>query len=164
MPPGPGQGQQARALEEAVRLGQHRLAPDEVGQLHRQVVGRRIKGPQRRELVGHAADDELADALRPGEVLEAVLAQVAQRRAFGQGARDQRAGRVGQDHLAAMSRAGDARRAVHVEAHVIGVRGDHALARVQAHAHPHGRIRPARRARRARAASRPPRRRPSRRW
>ena len=61
----PRQRQQAGAVEQPVGLRQHRLAPDEVGQHDRQVVGRGVKGAQRRELVGHAADHELADALRP---------------------------------------------------------------------------------------------------
>jgi hypothetical protein len=64
-------GQQLRDPRDLV------LSADEPGQLRRQIVGPRVERPRRREVLIQGLDDELMQAFRLQEVLQAVLAEVA---------------------------------------------------------------------------------------
>ena len=84
------------------------------GQVRRPVLER----AQRRELVRQPVDHELREPLRPRQVLEPVLAEVAQRDPVGQLVLDQLARRLRDQHLPAVSGRADPRGARDVEAHV----------------------------------------------
>ena len=73
---------------------------------------------------------ELVEPLRCGQVLEAVLAQVAQERPV-----DQRAGGGGDEHLAPVARRRDPGCPVHVDTDVALLR-EQGRTGVEAHAHP----------------------------
>ena len=120
MPPGPVSVSTRACWSSFTPFGDLPLAPDEAGQLHRQVVGDGVQAAERGEVGGQAGDDQLEDPLGAAEVLEAVLAQVAQRDARGERVAHEQARRLGEQHLAAVAGAGDARRAVHVVADVVG--------------------------------------------
>ena len=81
-----------------------RLAPDERGELRRQVVGRQVERLERRERRPRGRRVDLVQPLRPGEVLEPVLAEVAQGEPAGSSPATERARRVGDDDLAAVRR------------------------------------------------------------
>ena len=126
------------------------------------VRGRRLCRPQCRELGRQALDVELVDVLRPVEVLEAMLPEVADPDLRELVVLEHRAGRLRHEDLAAVPGRHDPRRAVNAEA-VVPLVADAGLARVDPHPHPAVRARPARDARRARAEPRlppAPRRRP----
>ena len=131
-PAGPGEREQARRVEEQERGGQFVVAADERRQLGRQVVRLPVERADGREVGRHACHDQLRQAFRP-EVLEAVLAEVADRHVRGQRRRDQRAGRLGDQDLAAVARGGDARGPVDLERRVVPARGWGRLARVEPH-------------------------------
>ena len=122
----------ARSARDLVELA---LPPHERRQLHRQVVGPCVERADRREVRGQAVDHELRDPFRP-QVLEPVGAERPQGQARRQTAVDQRRGRLGEQHLAAVARGADARRAVHVVADVRAIGVELAFASVQAHADP----------------------------
>ena len=99
---GTGEREHAGLAEE---LAQHRelgFAPDEAGELHRQVVGEVVDRSQRREVVAELGVHELVDVLGPAEVLQPVYAEVAQRRAVRQPVADELARRLRQHDLAAV--------------------------------------------------------------
>ncbi len=131
-PAGSGEREQARRVEEQERGGQVVVAADERRQLGRQVVRLPVERADGREVGRHACHDQLRQAFRP-EVLEAVLAEVADRHVRGQRRRDQRAGRLGDQDLAAVARGGDARGPVDLERRVVPARGWGRLARVEPH-------------------------------
>ena len=83
-PAGPGERQQARPVEQRRRLVDLRAA-DEGGELRRQVVGREVERAERGERRLEARRLDLVQPLGPREVLEAVLAEVAQRDAGAAG-------------------------------------------------------------------------------
>ena len=99
------------------------LPPDERARGDGQV--RRVERPERREV----AVAELVQALGADQVLQPVLAEVADRRV----ALEEAAGRLGEDDLPAVGSGGDPRRAVDVDADVALV-GHDRLAGVDAHA------------------------------
>ena len=90
VPPGPVSVSRRVVAEQLLRLGDQRLAADEARQLERQVVGRGVERARAREVVAEALDDELEEALRAREVLQAVLAEIPDRGAR-QGADPRRA-------------------------------------------------------------------------
>ena len=131
-----GEPRLARAADPREREQAHRLAAkqiDDLGDLLRPPEERRrrdgevrlVQAPERGEVVV----PELVDALGSGEVLEPVLAQVAEPVSAHEGR-----GRGGDHHLAAVGAGGDPGGAVHVCAHVALVRQVR-RAGVQAHAH-----------------------------
>ena len=125
-PTRPGERHQPRRLvaNERDNLRHLLLATHERGERHREV---RVRDrPQRRK----ASGSELEQRHRFGEVLQPVPAQVEH--TVG----DQLAGRSREQHLAAMRRAHDPRRLVHVRADVLG-RIEQRLARVHANPNPH---------------------------
>ena len=132
----PGEGQQAVIRQQSADGVDLRVAAEERRQAGRKVVRRRVEGADRGEVVQQPTDDELPEALRMLEVLEPVLAEVAQLDAVGEGVLHQRAGRVRQQHLPAVRDARDAAGPVDVEAD-IGLRRQAGLAGVQADADPH---------------------------
>ncbi len=123
-PAGAGQGQEARALEQGKHLLQLVLAAQEGRGRHGQVGA--VQALERGEL----ALAELVEALGGGQVLEPVLAQVAQDVRAGQ-----RGGGGGDQHLAAVAAGGDAGRPVHVHAH-IALLAQEGRTGMDAHAHP----------------------------
>ena len=93
---GPGDGEQARAVrEQRDELLELVLPPDERARGDRQV--RRVERPERREV----AVAELVEALGADQVLQAVLAEVAD----GGVVVEEAAGRLGEDDLAAVAAA-----------------------------------------------------------
>ena len=108
-----GECQEPGAPQEIARLAQLGVASDEARELGRQVVRPAIERADRRELGPFALDHQLADPLR-AEVLEAVLAEPAQRDAGRQLVGHERRRRLGQENLAAVPGRGDPRRAVDV--------------------------------------------------
>ena len=137
-----GDRQQPAGRQQLPRSAQVGLPADEAGQPAGQVAGRREAGPDRREFGGQSRDIRLEQLFRVWDVLEDVLAQVADRDPVRQAARDERPGGVGQDDLATMADGRDAGRAVDVEAAVVIAR-QVGLAAVEADPDPDGRaIRP----------------------
>ena len=116
-------------LEQPVDLVELRRAADERRAWGRQVLHARLDRLQQREVAREPVDLELVDALRRAEILEAVHAQVADIRV------DERARRLGEEHLPSMADGGDARALVHVDPDVSLLRQPR-LTRVQPHAHP----------------------------
>jgi hypothetical protein len=90
------------------------LSADEPRRLDRQV--RPIKRPQRREIPGA----ELVQALRRGQVLEAVVAKFAQLRCRV----EQLSRRLREENLPAVAGAHDPRRPMHVDSDVAFLRHD----------------------------------------
>ena len=129
-PSGTGQGHQPAALQHMLGAGDHLTATDEARQLGGQVVRCPVDGAQRREDIGHAVHDQLEQVLRPGQVAQAVRAEVPERQLGWQAPVDQRLRRLRHEHLAAVRRARDAGRVVHVEADVL-LAHERRLARVQ---------------------------------
>jgi hypothetical protein len=121
--PRPGQGEEARSVREhRDELLELALAPDEGHRDDWEVRG--VEGPQRREV----ASAELEQALRSGQILQPVLAEIAEGDIS-----DEATGRLGEDDLSPVSGAGDSRRAVDVDADV-ALLGHDRLAGVEAHA------------------------------
>ena len=77
----------ATSREQDLHLRHLPLAADEAGQLERQVVGARVERPERREVGRQVRREQLEDPLRADEVLQPVLAQVAQRDPGGKASR-----------------------------------------------------------------------------
>ena len=140
----PGLPRPARAGD---RHTPHLLEPEQLAQLvhlafaaddRGRRCGQRQPGARerarRRELRGEVVEDELVEALGLGKVLEPVLAQRPDARP-----RHERAGRLREQDLAAVSRVGDPRRAMDVEPDVRAAR----TARVPAvDAHPDAHVDP----------------------
>ena len=78
------------------------LAADERRRLRRQVVRTRVEGLERREVGAEIGSDDLKDALRPDQVLQASLAHVAQHDIRREMVADQLLGRQRQEDLAAV--------------------------------------------------------------
>ena len=116
-------------LEQPVDLVELRRAADERRAWGGQVLHARLDRLQQREVAREPVDLELVDALRRAEILEAVHAQVADTGV------DERARRLGEEHLPSMADGGDARALVHVDPDVSLLRQPR-LTRVQPHAHP----------------------------
>ena len=155
LPPGPVSvtsrtSASSRRLANRPELG---VAADERGCLGREVVRPEVEGRQRRELGRQPRMGELEEALRPPEVLQSMLPEVAQRGAVREPALDEAGGRVGQQDLAAVTGRHDPRRPVHRgPEEVPAARLD--LAGVDPHPHPDRARRPATSARTARAERR----------
>jgi hypothetical protein len=80
----------------------------------------RVERLEGREVSGQVrvGQDQLIEVLGLLQVLEAVGAQVTQRHARWQRVLSEHAGGLREQHLPAVSRSGDPRRAMHVQAHV----------------------------------------------
>ena len=153
-PARPGEGQQAGRGEQAGGLGQLRVATDEGRQLGRQVVRVGIQRPGRRERRRQAVGVDLDQVDRGQQVAQPEGAQVAQADPVGQARRDQRAGRVRDEDLAAVGHRGDPRCLVDVEADE-AIADPLRLAGMEAHPDPHRRpSRPGRRRQRPLARDR----------
>jgi hypothetical protein len=146
-PTGSGQRDEAdvvvvEALADRLELG---VAADERRRLGREVVRPEVERGQRRELRRQVRVRDLEDALRPAQVLESMLTQVAQRDAARQPATDERGGRVRQQDLAAVTGRHDPRRPVDGGPEVVAT-ARLGLARVDPDADPdRARLRPLRR-------------------
>ncbi len=116
----PGERQQAHVLppQSLGDRGQLALAPDQRRGQDGQVRGSVLERAQRRELARQPLDHELREPLRPGQVLEPVLTEVAQRDPVRQLVLDQLARRLRDHHLPAVTGRADPRGARHVEADV----------------------------------------------
>jgi hypothetical protein len=138
-PAGAGEGQQSYPVgADAVRDRAHVvLAADRpVGRRWQPVLRSGRERGQRGEVGGQIAEDDLEEVLGAIEVLEPVLAEIAQRDVGGQLVGDQLARGAGDEHLRTMAGRADPRRAVHVQADVIVV-ADLGLAGVDPHPHAH---------------------------
>ena len=93
-------------------------AADQRCRLHREVRWPDLERAQRRKVVAEAADDELREPLRPRQVLEPVLAEIAQRDALGQVSLDEVTRRLRNYDLAVVAGRSDARRERDVESDV----------------------------------------------
>jgi len=78
------------------------LAPHERLYLLRQIVRARVERSQRRKLCRNVGGDELTHALGPGEVAQAVLAEVAQARSRRQRSAYELRRDARKEHLTAM--------------------------------------------------------------
>jgi len=72
-----GESDQSRARQQLFHRRDLSLPTNKGGELLGQVVGQRVQRPQRREFRGKLRVKQLKDALRPGEILEPALAQIA---------------------------------------------------------------------------------------
>ena len=123
VPPGPVTREQPRAVrEQRDELVELVLPPDERARGDGQIG--RIERAERRELTVA----ELVQALAPSQILQPVLAEVADGDRL-----EETAGRLGEDDLPAVGGGGDPRRAVDVDADIALV-GHDRLARVDPHA------------------------------
>ena len=113
--------EQARALEQLLRLGDFALAPDERRELLRQVVRRRFERAQRREILPQVGMQDLVDVLGRRQVLEPDAAEIAKRDRRGQAGADLVDDRLRDQDLAAVRDAHDPRRAIDGRAEVIVV-------------------------------------------
>jgi hypothetical protein len=118
----PDQGDQSVRAQEAARLFELRLAPDEGGELGRQVRPRRGR-PQPRKVALEAGGRQLIDPFRVLDVPQPVFAPREQLDPCGQGVLDQGRGGTRKEHLAAMPECQQPRRAV--EGRTIPVTGTH---------------------------------------
>ena len=97
-----GQRHQPLACQQAAHVGDLAGPPDQRRELDRQVVAERVERPQRRERRRQVRVDELPDVLGASEVLEAVQAEIDQRRPGREAVGDQRRGRRRHQHLTAV--------------------------------------------------------------
>jgi hypothetical protein len=136
----PGQRQQTHlaAAEQRPRPRQLPRTADERRRLHRQVRRPVLERPRRRELRAQTTRQQLVDPLRLREVLQPVLAQVAQRQLGQRRLVQQLARRLREQHLTTVGSRPDAGGAMHVEPHVIVGRKRRSPG-VDAHPHPHAR-------------------------
>ena len=112
-----------------------RVAANERGCLGREVVRPEVEGRQRKELSRQPRKGKLEETLRPPEVLQSMLPEVAQRRAGREPALDEAGGRLGQQDLAAVTGRHDPRRPVHRGPKEVPAARLH-LAGVDPHPHP----------------------------
>ena len=89
--PGPGQGQQAHvgAPQQCADSRHLSFSPDKQSGERRQIVGAEVERPERRKIGRQIRGDHLVDALGPGDVSQAALAQVARLDAGRQALADQ---------------------------------------------------------------------------
>jgi hypothetical protein len=97
---------------------------------------RNLRDPERREVLRKAASVELKDPLGPGNVLEPVLAEVAQLHVWREFVFDDCGRRAGQEHLATVRRRAEASGAMHSDADV-PVFTEMWLGRMKPHSHVH---------------------------
>ena len=131
-PSGAGQRHQPVGPQEPAHVRQLPLPAHEAGQLQGQVVGQGVQRAQGGEVAGEPRGGELEHPLGPGQVLQAVLPQVAQPRAGREGVPHQIVGGLGQHRLPPVGRGQQARAAVERRPEVVPPLALH-LARV----HPH---------------------------
>ena len=136
----PGQGYQAARVQKLHQLITLALAAHETSDLRRQVVLSLLQGAQRWKVGRHALRDQLEYAFGALEILQPMLAEIAQRGFRRQSGSGQCMGSVGQHYLPAVGDVGDPRRAMYVEANVVTVQQP-PLATVNTHPHSHRRIR-----------------------
>jgi len=105
---------------------------DEARHLGREMDGTRVERPQRREGLAETGGNELEEMLGALEVLQAVLAEVAQRRAGRKRRRDEGPGCLRHEHLASVSRCRDSGRTVDIQPDVV-VAAELAIAGVETH-------------------------------
>jgi hypothetical protein len=120
-PAGAGQREQpdvgvVEALADRLQLG---FPAHEGGRLGRQVVGSKVERRQRRELGRQRRMADLVQAFRAAQVLQPVLAEVAQPDAVRKVPVDHLRGRLGQQDLAAVTCRHDPRRSVDGRAEVV---------------------------------------------
>ena len=133
--PGPGEGEEAGAFQRILHLPHGLLATDEAAHLGGEVVGAGVKRSQGRELGEEPDDRELVQALGVRHVLEAMVAEVNELRALGEGVLNQLLRGPRQQDLSPVSGVPDPGRAMDVEADVsLADRG--ALTGVQPHPDP----------------------------
>ena len=131
-PSGSGQREESGRLEESQRGRQLVVAAHEGRQLGGQVVRAQVQGADRREVGLKVRGDQLGEALR-AEVLEAMLAEVADRHVGREPAADECAGRFRDEDLPAVACRCDPGGAVNLERGVVAVGGRARLTGVEPH-------------------------------
>src|SRR5439155_27164547 len=111
------------------------LATDKAGQLFGQVAGMDVDRLERGKVRWQSVDVQLRDPYRCLEVLQPMQTQIADADPRRERWLDERACRIGEQHLSAMPSRGDACGTVDVETYV-AVAAAPSLSRVQAHADP----------------------------
>ena len=137
---GAGEREESTRREEPNALGDGIRASDEARELHGQVVGDGLERAEPRELFGQPGNHQLPHDLGARQVLEPVGTEVREAHPRRERVADQRLRGLGQQHLSAVSRGSDPRRAVHVVPDVVDPRLRRAhrrLARVEPDAHAH---------------------------
>lgn len=106
-------------LQERLDLVELAAAAHEARDEEREVVGHCVECAKWRELALQAGDGQLEEGLVVGEVLQSMLAHVAQRCSLGDMTLHESRRRLRQDDLVAMAGRGDPRRPVHVQPDVV---------------------------------------------
>ena len=129
-PPGTGQGQQADigTAQELDDLRQLALSADQRRRLGRKVGRPVLERCERRKLALEAFRHELEDPLRPAQVLQPMLAEIAEGELLWEIVLDELSRRLRDEHLAAVACRGNAGAAVDVHSDVALV-GSQRLAR-----------------------------------
>ena len=133
--PRAGESQKATVAEPLLNLLQLPPASHETGELDREVVRAGIHRPEGLELGRQPVGHHLEDPLRPGQVLQPVLAEIPERDALGSRRLDQGSGGRGGHDLSPVAGSGDPGRPVHIDAHVV-VRTEYGLPGVKSDPHP----------------------------
>ena len=106
-------------VDERPQVTQLGVPPEENGNLCRQIIGALVEGRKRRKSLGKSRSDDLEQSQRLGEILEAVLAEVAQLHLRRQSSADRFGNGARQQNLTAVSGRHDACRAVNRRTEII---------------------------------------------
>src|SRR5439155_15140037 len=109
-----------------------RVPPDQRRRHGGHVAAPRLDRADGREVAREAADVDLPDPLGRGQVLESVIGEIAKGELLRKLRRDQRPGRIRDQHLPAVAGGGNPGRAVDVDADIV-LATEPGLARVEAH-------------------------------
>src|SRR4029077_14224590 len=131
-----GQRQEPGLLQQLLGLANLVVAPDEARQLCGKIVRRRLERLQRWEILRETFNGELKQALRLGQVFEAMQAEVFQRQPGWQRVINQRPGGFRDEHLPPMAGARHPGGSMDVKADVL-VTDEGGLARVDADPYAH---------------------------
>ncbi len=112
------EGHQAALTEEGLDVGHLPRPSQETRQLERQVVRQTIQGSQRWEVACQVADHNLEKALRTGQILQSVLAQIPKSDCVGEVILHEGVRCLGDKNLPPMPRGADAGGAMDVHSHV----------------------------------------------
>ena len=107
--------------------------------MQRKIVDAYVQRPEGWEVGRQSLDIQLVQVLGLGEILQPVLAEVPDAHTWRKSLFDQRVDAVRDDDLPAVPAGGNPRRAMHVQADVVG-RDDATFSCMKAHPHAHPRI------------------------
>ena len=130
-----GDGHERCPTERIGGVGDGLVAPDERAHLRREIARNRIEGRERREVVRETGAGQLEDAFRPGEIAEAVLAEIDEAEVVVEHVARELFGRERHEDLAAVRRVHQAGGAIDRRAVVVAV-AELGVARVDTDPHP----------------------------